>query len=163
MRSGRPSSCSWATGTTPTGTGTAASPPTVTTTRPRSRSSRCSPGRSSWRWNGQAGGPGPQASARSHVPVRVGAGNGAGKRGGAGRRGTLGRKDTGAAIVGIRWLPLLFHVCGPFFVAQSEASARPRRWRRGPRQWFDAQCFKMGRIAVKCRTCPRHVVASSVA
>ena len=87
--SGRPSSWSWATGTTPTGTGTATAP------RPRSRSSRCSPGRSSWRWNGQAEGTGPQAPARSHVPVRVGADCGAGKRGRAGRRGALDRKTRG--------------------------------------------------------------------
>ena len=44
---------------------------------------------------GQAQGPGPQGAARSRVPVRLGAGDGAGKRGRAGRRGTLDRKGTG--------------------------------------------------------------------
>ena len=47
---------------------------------------------------GQAEGPGPQAPARSHVPVRVGAGDGAGKRGRAGRRGALGRSTQGEVV-----------------------------------------------------------------
>ena len=67
---------------------------------------------------GEAEGPGPQASARSHVPVRVGAGNGAGKRGGAGRRGGARPQHTGG---GRRYvsddLPLRNHVCGLFCVS----------------------------------------------
>ena len=47
---------------------------------------------------GEAEGPGPQASARSHVPVRLRAGNGAGKRGGAGRRGALDRNIQGEVV-----------------------------------------------------------------
>ena len=66
----------------------------------------------------EAEGPGPQASARSHVPVRVGAGNGAGKRGGAGRHGALGRNTQGEVVATSAMASPSTSVCAAFFAFQ---------------------------------------------
>ena len=82
---------------------------------------------------GEAEGPGPQASARSHVPVRLGAGNGAGKRGGAGRRGALGRNTQGEVVATSVMASPRSSMCAVFFCCPESGShlALGLQWRGG--------------------------------
>ena len=66
----------------------------------------------------EAEGPGPQGSARSHVPVRVGAGDGAGKRGRAGRRGALDRNTQGEVVATSAMASPCTAMCAGFFAFQ---------------------------------------------